>query len=246
MWAAIGTTILVFSAGTCLCAILDWILLAKQKSWIKDKSASLWIWLSYQKSMPYVSRLTDYRVLGGIMMVEAAIVLLANMPSSAQFGAYGATVVSLADVAIIAVAVLCSLPLLRQLWGFLTNPPLLRWLVPKCVVVLIVAFYGVKYLGGVMDADFQSLAMPTYGSFGRVSNYTSLVFSTIAYLFWTFVYTMTLIALVYGLVIGIMIAGFKSLQFLVLRIAEHEKGPVVAISALLTAVVAALKLIIGD
>jgi hypothetical protein len=42
-----------------------------------------------------------------------------------------------------------------------------------------------------------------------------------------------------------LLIAFKCVQFFVLRIAEHEKGPVLAISALLAAVAALAKVFTG-
>jgi hypothetical protein len=56
------SAIFFFSGAAGLLVLLDWLLLKKQKEWINDKPASVWVWLSYQQSLPYVRWLKNPRV----------------------------------------------------------------------------------------------------------------------------------------------------------------------------------------
>jgi len=57
MWATLGTFSVTLGSLAGAVTVLDWMLLKSQKDWIRGQASSVWIWLSYQRSLPMLAYL---------------------------------------------------------------------------------------------------------------------------------------------------------------------------------------------
>ena len=126
MWEALTTTVLVVSGAASLFALIDFLMLKSQRERLKDKAANIWIWLSYQRSMPYLAYLTKPKMLMAIIIFESLVLLISNAIIVPDYivATVGAVII---DIFILLVVIWLIRPYLGDFLSFIANPPTL-WL----------------------------------------------------------------------------------------------------------------------
>lgn len=219
-----------------LLAVLDWTLPREKKNWIRDKASTLWIWLSYQQTLPYIRKLQTplafdiFISFGALFVLVASIVYILNADATKLIG-----MLAFLIVLIPVVILFFTRERLRRATVWLTRGNagwrILARGVSLFIVVLVVAVLLTKGYD-LLYADFPNHPF-TFFPAGIVVAIAAFAAMMILY---------GLLFLV-GYIIGIYLTVllFKVSEFIVLRVVEYDKGPVLGLAALLTGVGTILK-----
>ena len=235
----LGTAALAIGAIAGFLALVDWSISNTMRNRIKDASTKIWYWLSYQRTWPYVRALQQPRFFDLFFGLGAFISSTPIVVLSLYFWVTGGKASSfylsmlplLLAPTVIAVGLYAVLRnSLRSLFGVVTKADaawkmLLRGFAANLLVLLV-------YFGGA------ALATPL----ARWSSSSPLFFAIISVglvpLFFLYAF---LLLILYILVIYVLIAIFRCFEFVALKLAEYDKGPVLAAAAALTAIGSVLK-----
>ena len=191
--------------------------------------------------MPYVRYLGNARVLSAFILIDSAILFVFNVRLVPAGSVWLILLISTGQAVALMLGIALFLQYIPGLWKVLIEPAQLRWIIPKCSLLIVGSYLVAQYYFGVVIKSVASIDPPHYKSF----DLSGTVIGSIMYVGWTFIWSLTAMILMYCLSVALMMAVFRCLQIFILRVAEHEKGPVLAVSALLTTIVVALKLMVG-
>jgi hypothetical protein len=235
-------------------ALLDWLLSKEIKGWIEDKASTAWIWLSYQRTWPLVRKLQAKNAFGVFLAIGIAICILQLIVA--------AVLLYLLLVPPIARSIIQQSSLrTRSLVFFVASIFLLLLLAPSLSIIYIVRA-RLRRVYVWITTTKQSSAVVLIRTVGvlvviAILYYISVFSSNVLAAFetthpmiiaiYSVIYTIFILALIfttfatvalciYVLCIYALIFVFKLAQAVILRIAEYDKGPVLAVAALLTAV----------
>jgi hypothetical protein len=248
-----------------LLVILDWLMPREQKDRLKDMASTLWLWLSYQRSWPYLQKLTNPRAFDALFLSACALGLVAFVMM------YFFRPLRVADREPAETAeVMSEQADWFQLWGpiilctvaivgyAITRRWLLRgfaWVVSadttKRLFARSGAALGIVY--GSLLLGIGSLVGTQFGlmHLGWLSVPIQIVFGAVFLVVWMagvsgfFLMYAIILMWLYISTIFVMIFLFKGTQYVLLRMLEYDKGPLLAAAALLTAFGSVLKLVTG-
>lgn len=252
----IGTIALVAGGTAGGLGILDWCLSKKTKLQIADAVETLWLWLSYQRTWPYIQKLRDSKAFD--LLFASAIILMMNgfIVSFYLLGNTDSDPDPPTWFAPIAIAIFVIVP--TAIYYFLRMRVLgaYVWIIRPGVssalfgraLLAIGALYGGLFilLGTGVGLGFLVTKVPHAAYTVLIVPY-ALFFIVVWALgvFGFFVlYALFLLAMYIGLIYG-LIGAMSVLQFVVLRIVEFDKGPLLGIAALLTGIGAVAKALVG-
>lgn len=247
-WQSIlGNIALVLGGISGGLALIDWLLPENVRKSILSASETAWIWLSYQRTLPYVALLRKdsapyilfltallYFVVGGpIIWARLGIPLEMLVQASAMFA--GLFLLS---------AGVCYLLRKYIIAAY-------RWVVREGSTLLLVvravgaylAFFAILYGWIYVVILLQSVLI---GSPAWQYVYFAILFITFAATCASFIILGALLfILIYVILVYLLIGLFMAAQIVVRGIVEHSKGPVLGLAALLAAIGTILKAFAG-
>jgi hypothetical protein len=218
-------------------AVLDWMLPSARKDWVRDQASTVWIWLSYQQSWPYIRKLRNPRAfdifcaVGVFLVLTIALVFIVGEHASVPIKVLTGVIVLIP----VAVLYFVRAPLRRGLAWLTSKEAGWKILVHSlviCVVALSVGAMLVQVYNYLHENAFPASPFVTFPVAMAVAIAAIVIFMLLyALLLFTF----------YIVGVYLMVFLFKVSEFIVLRVAEYDKGPVLGLAALLTGVGAALQ-----
>lgn len=227
-------------------ALLDWSLSKKSKRWIENKASTIWIWLSYQQTWPLLLKLqhkqafTVFLTIGALLFVVGGAITALSfffwlVPPS-KISTKAALLMSLGGLLLLLLMMTPSICIiyamrrrLRDAYTWITTTSSTAQLSLRAFGSFTTIFISIYFLpDGWLTFQFV-LAHPIYAVAGIV------IFSLFAMVITLLLYAIGTICC-YLLCIFLLVLIFRIFQSLILRIVEHEKGPVLAIAAFLAAV----------
>jgi hypothetical protein len=245
-----GSAILLGGIGGFL-AILDWTLSKKSKDWIENKATTAWIWLSYQQTWPLVRKLQNKRAFAVFLAVGTTLWLVLAMFFAFQFVLWLVPWRTIANAGIKMIA-------LRLIGGMIG---LLVFAIPALVVIYVMrerlrqVYSWITTTSGT--AELSRRAFGIFGVSAILFFLSPLPLSLVdlqmlikypiytisgALIYFVLSWSLAFICFAMGTlscyVVGvyILIGLFRFIQALILRIVEYDKGPVLAIAALLAGI----------
>lgn len=249
-----------------LLTILDFLLREKHKKWLTDKAEILWLWLDEQKVGKFTKLILKERVQKGLVIfTHLGIILIivsfllrvflnVNINASVQLGQpriytwqvwvdIGAMILSVVLVTkYIHPGFVKWLKFLPTVRSYLLKS--LKGLGLCYLAMLILLVAEIPIIFPSMDLETADAIEKHFGGKTIVivlHTLTSLIAAPIMSEAFLFMF-MFFIGLYWIIIIYVVMIIFRVLQFLLIRIAEHPKGPVIAISGLLTGIGAVIKL----
>jgi hypothetical protein len=241
---ALGVAIATF-----VLKVLDVFLSDAQKAWLDNRTLRAWHWLAEAKQKSLLNWLQDFRP--SIAWAGVVIVAVYMTWAFEKAVAPPSQVITVA-ILIAAVGLWFGLRIIRVI---LAAPTLSRAVVRATVVVVItilpaVIFFGVVYtfsgdliglaksFAAAAAAKQMTLGLAPFALFFLVVLILCVHLTVIALIFWTVV-AVPLLA-VYLLTVALF-----SSEFVVRRIAEYPKGPILAGSALFGALAGVFRILSG-
>lgn len=236
LWTGIGLGLL---------NLADILLSTKQKSAIREASIHLWYWLSKQRGWDYISMLRNRWVFRGLSIVLSIFLIphatrvyetflnFASSPIAAEYELKYA----LYGVFLLLILLFCVL-----LWRFgysiyclalPENKPKTSIFIITVLVAISVA--SIENNNAIALYVINLVASDEYGTWGIALAILFLIARPIMD-FAIYLSILLIPALYAGIFIPLVMALLRLAEFIAIRIAEHEKGPVFAVSALLTAI----------
>jgi hypothetical protein len=230
-------------------AVLDWMLSQKSKNWIENKASTVWIWLSYQQTWPLVRKLQNERVFAVFLAAGCAVWVLLTLFIAYRFLLWlvpwrtienlGITMMVLLSVGTVILCLITVTPALLLIYATRAR---LRWGYSWTTTAsgggqLLLRAFGVFAVSATV---LFAIPMP-HGSFLGPLIAHPVFFVMVMMIYFILTLSLTLIYFALGIlccyIVGIyvLIACFRIAQTFILRIVEYDKGPVLAISALLAA-----------
>jgi len=226
----LGSTAIAVGGIAGLLAVLDWILSREIKNWFRDKASTLWIWLSYQRTWPYIRKLQSPRAFDIFISIGVALVLwicLAYVVKhSTNLIEASAFFVVLIPVAII----FFTRAQLRLCAGWLTRGHAGWRILVRGVLIFVAAFVMAAILVETYNRIYETFPSHPFTAFTA-----GILVAIVAVAILMLLYAMVLLAY-YIVGVYLLVFLFKLSEFIVLRVAEYDKGPVLGLAALLTGV----------
>jgi hypothetical protein len=215
--------------------LLDWSLTITQKARIKDWSETAWIWLGEQKTHSYLTFILSDRTQKILSFTIGSIFILdiAGVIGSGLFEATGPAGGIIYDITASYIFALLYIIFLHKkvmkklvdkegFWKFglhLLRLILIFWLVsiPFTLIMILIAIYSMDE--AQIDSMFPLAMLPNFIVAAPVAVYIFLLIIWGAWL----------------LLIVFLMGFFRTSEFVMLRVASYEKGPVLGLSAALFA-----------
>jgi hypothetical protein len=235
-----------------LLTVVDWSLSEKQKEQLRDYGERLWIWLDDQRYGRFTRALRSRRVQKLLTVTIYAILLIFQIlivtldPEYANGSLFSITVL---------IASLLGLPLaffiLRNV-----HSTVIDWAVGRRGVfgffVRSAAAYAVGSIALVLSFILMLFASKLSGfgdptvhlSIRVVGLVVQLIIACVAYPLaaeTTMIGAMLGWSLLWFLVVLLLLVSLRTIQFVVLRVVEYPKGPILGLSGLLIGIAAILK-----
>lgn len=246
--------------------ILDFILRDNQKKWISSKAELLWLWLDEQKAGRFTILFLNKKVQNGLVYFTHLGILSIlisfvgriyfgwNVNANLQLGhprAYEFQV--WIDILALVVSILLISKFLHpRLLKKLKIEPTIKSYLLKSLLGLILCFGGLLIILLIESPiiwplfDLESTSdIETYfgGKYVIIILHLLTAIISAPIMAETFLFQfMFFIGLYWTIIVYSMIFLFRFLQFFLIRIAENPKGPVIALSGLLTGIGAIVKL----
>ena len=237
------------SAIVGILTILDWLLGAKQKKWLTSFFETLWIWLALQRSGNFIRVLRLKTLQIGIAVFGISLIfigqsyIIAHHPGFHISQLYTLHAV-LGTSYILILTFILTYSLLRIYLNFLARSTVTWRYLLKLIITseLIADFYGVVKIWAI-TSGLVSFS-PDLVSTIHGSVFTQLLFFSIfapIEIFSQEVLRIQWFSIAWVLLILMLMSVIRIAQFFVYKIATYEKGPVLALSALLGGFAALLK-----
>jgi len=232
----LGSVTIALGGIAGLLAVLDWTLSKEKKNWIRDKASTLWIWLSYQQTWPYIRKLQTPRVFdifisfGTFFVLVACIVFILRADAPKLIG-----MMAFLIVLIPVVILFFTRERLRRATVWLTRGNAGWRILVRGVSIFIVALVVAALLTRGYELLYADFPNHPYVAFpaGMVVAIAAFAALMILYGLWFLV--------IYIIGIYFTVLLFKVSEFIVLRVVEYDKGPVLGLAALLTGLGTILK-----
>ena len=260
--SALGSIVLVLGGIVGFLTMCDWMMTPAQKKRLKSGSETAWIWLSYQQQWPYDKFLQNEsafrwlaRIIGTLVCLFALGWVLVVHLMTTMVKRDTNTLKAFLDVHSLTILVsIFALPvpllILRLGGGRLLT--VFRWItgrradwtpVPRAAVALLVSGLLFEMARSAFWLAFQ--APPKAYGLGRLAAEvvdTAAVLSAISLMIaFMLLSLLSLLLLLYVAVAQLVAICFLLAEFIALRLAEYEKGPMLALAAVLTATGSILK-----
>jgi hypothetical protein len=217
-------------------AVIDWLLPETRKKWISDRASTVWIWLSYQQSWPYIRKLRDPLAFDIFLAIGVALVLMIAFKYIVAAEATVPLKAATGGIVLIPVAILFFVRAqLRRGLTWLTSVEAGWKILIRSIVICVVALAT-----GALLAELYNRLYSVYSSNPFPVFSAGMVVAISAIAIFMMLYALLLFTF-YIVGIYFMICLFKVSEFVVLRVAEYDKGPVLGLAALLTGIGTALK-----
>jgi hypothetical protein len=221
-------------------AVIDWLLPETRKKWISDRASTIWIWLSYQQSWPYIRKLRDPRAFNIFFAIGVVLVLVIAFKYIVLAEATVLLKIATGVIVLIPVAILLLVRTqLRRGLTWLTSVEAGWKILIRSVVICVIALTTAALLVELYNrlySYYSSNPFPAFSA-GMVVAISVIAIAMLLYALLLFT--------VYIVGIYLMICLFKISEFVVLRVAEYDKGPVLGLAALLTGIGTALKALVN-
>jgi hypothetical protein len=214
----LGTIALVTGGIAGGLTLLDWALPRIAKDKVRDKTETLWLWLSYQRTLPYINILRSHEVFKYFCIASilvSPILLLLMVVGDELFKLYR-WIISTENI------------------GFL----ILR-IITTAFLAFIIMILVFKLLGQFIilsDDDYN------YGSKVLITWFVIIPVFIIS----PMIILICFILLLYIMLVNILIFLFRISEFVVYRVIEYEKGPILAVAVALSSLGTILKAFAGN
>jgi len=252
MWHSVISNAVIFIAvSVFVTTVLDMFLSSKQKTWIEDHLIRLWHFLSEAK---------QYSLIGWLRHRCGVITWSAVLLATALTGwMFRSALMPLPQVsALIPALVIFGLGLWfgRKVVRVTLNATSLPWAVSRASIFLIIALAPFTIFAAIVwlfEPAFRSMATSFATSIATNQGDLGSALFALAYV-WTYVLSVqwTALALIFWISVAVPLSAIYALtvftfilEFIVRRLAEYPKGPVLAGSVLLGAVGALLKALLS-
>jgi|ERR1051325_8316400 hypothetical protein len=230
------TTLSIWTGAiVALLTIVDWLLTESQKKSVKGWAEYAWLWLDYQKAGRFVIYLKSYKIqliLSVVTYISLELLAtqylfrLANQSQSSRL---------LFALALAAIVVLVSWIIHSRIVFWVVKPDLLHDFFRRCLYMWLISL-ALTYSFLIVEVIFEPLESESL--YVRIPFVVPFLVSSVEAGLITMMFFLSVFW--YCLVLLIM-ALFKAVQFILLRIIENPKGPVLGISGLLVGIGALVK-----
>lgn len=199
----------------------------KQKKWIIDKAATIWLWLADQKAGKFIKIVLNRKfqilytlILFGMLFYYGLSERFSGDPEKYKFERAVSFVINFAITIFISFYVHAKIINKFKITSSLSNYLFKSFLFS--IIFFVLYFIQFQYL-------------PTFSGYLKNLIYIPVTVEYFLFLF------MFLFAVFWIIIVYIMMVIFSVLKFITLRIADNPKGPVIAISGLLAGLGALVK-----
>ncbi len=240
--------------------ILDFLLRDKQKKWLSDKAEIFWLWLDEQKAGQFTKLLLKDRVQKGLVILAHSMIIfiIGSFVLNVFFGFNINADFQIGQPRIykwqiwidVAAMVLSMIVVTKYVHPYLIKrlkflPTVKSYLLKSlkgfgllCLIAVMLVLAEMPIINPTMDLRTTADIENHFGGKAIViilHTITAIIGSPIMSEVSLFMF-MLYIGVYWIIVVYIIMFIFRLLQFILIRIAENPKGPVIALSGLLTGI----------
>jgi hypothetical protein len=240
----LGTIVIVCGGLAGALSLIDWSLSSATKERIKDRSTRVWYWLSYQRTWPYVQTLQNPRsfdvffglgalLISGVFSGGFAYLLLIDPTPIALW------MVPLALAAIPVGIYVTWRNSLRKLFGLVTKADSAWRMLLRIGAAYLWITLPIAAVIGLLTI-FIALNLELANKWWMVIATVFIAVWLATYVSFFFLYGLIMLTVYIGMIYCLIVI-FKIAEFVALKLAEYDKGPILATAAVVTAIGSILK-----
>jgi hypothetical protein len=230
----IGNVSIILGVAGGVLTLMNWWLPKDSKQWISDKADTLWIWLSYQRTWPFLKKLqnpnafTLILLLGSVLFFTGSMLFYIPVTTSAKPSLATFESGSLIPGVLVGLFAMSKLRRWFQrgfVWITTTSKSaelMLRAMGTFCAMAIVLY---------IIMLSLQAIHSKEPTNFIYAAQLLLLLAGVPVFL------ALVLMGIICAYLIGVfvLIAVFKLLQAITLRAADYDKGPILGLAALLAA-----------